>query len=201
MTSRRASTQRRWHPCLHGRILSTDAGRTVPSEHGGRTVTVQAFPFAALVLAHDAAEPDAPRVAELARAAAEAGAMPVVVAARFDLELPASARLVRTRAGGSAIAAIRVGMAQLTNTVARAAIVAHHDARQSSLIALLALIDAAGRSTDAIVAFEQAALDGGVLVVPRDAWLELVTLGENGMSAVATRRRVVRVPAPPFTSA
>ena len=62
-------------------------------------------------------------------------------------------------------------------------------------------MDEAKRSTDAIVAFERATLDGGVLVVPRDAWLELVTLGEGGMSAVVARRRVVRVPAPPDTSA
>ncbi len=159
-------------------------------------MTARAFPFAALVLAHDAPASDASRIAEVARTAAEAGATPVVVAAPFECELPSAARLVRTRAGGSAIAAIRVGMAQLTNTVARAAIVAPHAAGDTSLLALLALLDAAKRSGDAIVAFEHAALDDGVLVVPRDAWLELVTLGESGMSAVAARRRIVRVPAP-----
>lgn len=164
-------------------------------------MSARAFPFAALVLAHGATESDAPLIAELAGAAAEVGAMPVIVAAPFVCDLPAGARLVRTRPGGSTIAAIRVGMAQLTNTVARAAIVAPHAATETSLVALLALVDAAKRSTDAIVAFEGAALDGAVLVVPRDAWLELVTLGEGGMSAVAARRRVVRVPAPPVTSA
>jgi hypothetical protein len=162
-------------------------------------MTTRAFPFAALVLAHDAQESDGARVAEVARTASEAGAMPVIVAAPFAWEPPGAARLVRTRAGGSAIAAMRVGMAQLTNTVARAAIVAHYGAGETSLIALLALVDAAKRSVDAIVAFEHVALDGGVLVVPRDAWLELVTLGEGGMSAVAARRRIVRVPAPPLT--
>ena len=156
-------------------------------------MTARAFPFAALVLAHDAAESDATRIAEVARAAAEAGATPVVVAAPFECDLPSGARLVRVRAGGPAVAAIRVGMAQLTNTVARAAIVAHHGAAETSVIALLALVDAAKRSADAIVAFERAALDDGVLVVPRDAWLDLVTLGESGMSAVAARRPVVRV--------
>ena len=164
-------------------------------------MSARAFPFAALVLAHGATESDAPSIAELAATATEVGAMPVIVAAPFDCELPAGARLVRTRSGGSAIAASRVGMAQLTNTVARAAIVAPHAATETSLVALLALVDAARRSTDAIVAFEHATLDEGVLVVPRDAWLELVTLGESGMSAVAARRRVVRVPAPPVTSA
>lgn len=164
-------------------------------------MTARVFPFAALVLAHDAPETDAPRIAEVAGAAAEVGAMPVIVAAPFEGDLPAGARLVRTRAGGSTIAAIRAGMAQLTNTVARAAIVAHHAARETSLTALLTLVDAAKRAEDAMVAFEGAALDGGVLVVPRDAWLELVTIGESGMDAVAARRRVVRVPAPPVTPA
>ena len=200
-TSCRASAQRGWHPSSARRILEIDAARTAPSGNGRRPMSARAFPVAALVLAHDAAESDAPRVAEVARAAAEVGATPVVVAAPFRLELPSASRLVRTRAGGSAIAAIRVGMAQLTNTVARAAIVAHHGAAETSLVALLALVDEAKRSTDAIVAFERATLDGGVLVVPRDAWLELVTLGEGGMSAVVARRRVVRVPAPPDTSA
>ncbi len=41
----------------------------------------------------------------------------------------------------------------------------------------------------------------GVCLIPRDAWLELVTLGESGMEAVAARRSVVRIAAPPVTSA
>ena len=160
-------------------------------------MTARVFPFAALVLAHDAAEADASRIGELARTVAEVGAVPVMVAAPFELELPSAARLVRTRAGGSAIAAIRFGMAQLTNTVARAAIVAYHGAEQKSLVDLLALVDAAKRSEGAIVAFEDAALDQSALLVPRDAWLELVTLGEGGLDAVAARRGVVRVAAAP----
>jgi hypothetical protein len=31
------------------------------------------------------------------------------------------------------------------------------------------------------------------VLIPRDAWLELMTVGESGMDAVAARRRVVRV--------
>jgi len=75
--------------------------------------------------------------------------------------------------------------------------VAHHGARCTSLVALLALVDAAKRAQDAIVAFEEESLDGSVVIVPRDAWLELVTVGESGMGVVAARRRVVRVPVPP----
>ena len=164
-------------------------------------MTTRAYPYAALVLAHDATPADAARLGQVTRAAADAGASPVVVAAPFDLELPSGARLVRTRTGGSVIAAIRVGLAQLTNTVSRAALVAHHSARQTSLVALLALVDGAKRAQDAIVAFERDSLEGSVLMIPRDAWLELVTLGESGMEAVAARRSVVRIAAPPVTSA
>jgi hypothetical protein len=164
-------------------------------------MTARAFPFAALVLAHDAVASDAARVAELARTASDVGALPVVVAIPFDAELPSAARLVRTRAGGSAIAAIRLGMAQLTNTVAQAALLVPIVADQTSLVALLALVDAAKQAGDAIIAFEDADLDGSVLLVPRDGWLELVTLGERGISAAAARRRVVRVNAPPVTRA
>jgi hypothetical protein len=160
-------------------------------------MTARTYPFAALVLAHDATESNGVQVARVAGAAADAGAMPVVVAAPFDLELPSDARLVRTRPGGSAIAAIRVGMAQLTNTVARAAVVAHHAAPRSSLVAMLSLVDAAKRAQDAVVAFAGDSLDRSVFVVPRDGWLELVTVGESGLEAVAARRRVVRIAAPP----
>lgn len=164
-------------------------------------MTARAFPFAALVLAQDALVSDAARVAELARTAADVGAQPVVVAIPFEAELPSAARAVRTRAGGSAIAAIRLGMAQLANTVARAALVVPIGAEQTSLVALLALVDAAKHAGDAIIAFENADLDGSALLVPRDGWLELVTLGERGIGAVAARRRVVRVTAPPVTRA
>jgi hypothetical protein len=63
--------------------------------------------------------------------------------------------------------------------------------------ALLALVDAAKRDDQAVVAFANASLDESALLLPRDAWLELVTVGESGMNAVAARRRVVRVSAEP----
>ena len=160
-------------------------------------MTTRAFPFAALVLAHEAPEPAGREIAELARTATDVGAMPVIVAVPFAVDLPGNARIVRTRAGGSAIAAIRLGMAQLTNTVARAALLVPYGAAETSLVSLLALLDASKRSGDALVAFEGAALDSAAVLVPRDAWLELVTLGENGMRGVAARRSVVRVPPPP----
>jgi hypothetical protein len=100
---------------------------------------------------------------------------------------------VRTRPQGPAIAAIRLGMAQLTNTVAQSVLLVPLGAEPASLVALLALADAAKRDVRAIIAVDNASLDTSPLLVPRDAWLELVTVGESGMNAVAARRRVLRV--------
>lgn len=154
--------------------------------------TARVFPFAGLLIAHEAKPADSDRLADLARVVADAGASPVVVAVAPNVYAPADARVVRTRPQGPTIAAIRLGMAQLTNTVAQAALIVPLDT-EPSLVALLALVDAAKRDMRAIVAFDDAILDTSPLLVPRDAWLELVTVGESGMNAVAARRRVLRV--------
>jgi hypothetical protein len=158
-------------------------------------MTARVFPFAALLVAHDATPADTGRIADIARVVADAGASPVVVALAPDVDAPANTRVVRTRAGSTAIAAIRLGMAQLTNTVAQAVLLVPLGAERAALVALLALVDAAKRDARAIIAFDGAELDESALLLPRDAWLELVTVGESGMNAVAARRRVVRVSA------
>ena len=160
-------------------------------------MTARVFPFAGLLIAHDSLPADGVRVADLVRTLVEAGASPVVVALAPDVDAPAGARVVRTRASGSAIAAIRLGMAQLANTVVPAVLLVPLRAERTSLVALLALVDAARRDERAIVAFSDASLDESALLLPRDAWLELVTVGEGGMDAVAARRRVVRVAVKP----
>ncbi len=159
-------------------------------------MTARAFPFAGLLIAHDASLADTARIGELSRTIADVGASPVIVALAPDVDAPAGARVVRTRPKGSAIAAIRLGMAQLTNTVAPAVLLVPFGTERASLVALLALVDAAKRDEQAIVAFANANLDESALLLPRDAWLELVTVGESGMNAVAARRRIVRVTAP-----
>ena len=156
-------------------------------------MTAPVFPFAGLLIAHDASATDAARLMELARAVADAGASPVVVALRPDVDAPPGTRVVRTRPHGAAIAAVRLGMAQLTNTVARAVLLVPLRAERVTLLALLALVDAAKLDDQAIVAFSNAVLDESAVLLPRDAWLELVTVGEGGMDVVAARRRVVRV--------
>ena len=157
-------------------------------------MTARVFPFAGLLVAHDASPADSARLANLARVAADAGASPVVVAMPPGLDAPADVRVVRTRPQGPPIAAIRLGMAQLANTIAQAALLVPLGAEPVSLVALLALVDAAKRDTRVVVALDDAGLDTSPVLVPRDAWLELVTVGESGMNAVAARRRVLRVP-------
>ena len=160
-------------------------------------MTASVFPFAGLVLAQDASPIDGPRLAAVARTLADAGASPVVVALAPDVEAPPGARIVRTRANGSAIAAIRLGMAQLTNTIARAVLLVPLGSEVPSLVSLLALVDAAKGDAQALVAFANAGLDASTVLLPRDAWLELVTVGESGMNSVAARRRTIRVEAEP----
>ena len=120
---------------------------------------------------------------------------PIVVAMPGDLDLPPGPRVVRVKRDVAAITAIRVGMAQLTNTTATSVLLWPIAAAGVPLVALLALIDAAKREPGVITTFSSASLDGSPLVVPRDAWLELVTLGEGGLDAIAARRSVVRVDA------
>ena len=163
-------------------------------------MTARVFPLAGLLIAHDATPADVERLADLARGVAEAGASPVVVALAPNVDAPAGVRVVRTRPESAAIAAIRLGMAQLTNTVARAVLLVPLGAVPASVVELLALVDAAKRDERAIVAFENANLDTSALLLPRDAWLELVTVAESGMNAVAARRRVIRVATGPGDS-
>jgi hypothetical protein len=87
----------------------------------------------------------------------------------------------------------RLGMPQLTNTTAQAVLIVPLRGATRPLVSLLALLDAARRSDDALIAFEGAMLDDSPVLVPRDAWLELVTIGEGGIDAVAARRSVQRV--------
>ncbi|MEO6525356.1 MAG: hypothetical protein ABIP93_01895 [Gemmatimonadaceae bacterium] len=152
--------------------------------------------LAALLLAHDATEDDTDTLDDMTRTALEVGAAPIVVALPAGVEPPPRARVVRSRPGGPLITALRLGMAQLTNSPASAVLLLPlrgiHPRRDS----LRALVDGAKGAGDAIVAFEDASLDDAPVLIPRDAWLELVTMGEGGLGALAERRRVLRVDAP-----
>jgi hypothetical protein len=158
-------------------------------------MTSEAFPIAALVLGHGADPARASAIVALVATARDVGATPVVVAVPPGIEVPAPARVVRTREAGSRIGAIRLGMAQLANSPALIVLLLPLGARPS-FVELLSLIDASKQAPNAIVAFAGASLDESPVLVPRDAWLELVTVAESGLDAVAARRRVERVDVP-----
>ena len=158
-------------------------------------MTSRAFPIAALVLGHEADPSRTAALGVLVTTAAEVGASPIVVAIPPGIEVPPSARVVRTRASGPRIGAIRLGMAQLANSPARVVLLLPSGATPS-IVELLSLIDTSKQAPNAIVAFAGASLDESPVLVPRDAWLELVTVAENGLDAIAARRRVERIERP-----
>ena len=156
----------------------------------------RSFSLAALLLAPDATASDVDALETMSREAAALGAAPVIVALPPDVAPPSGARVVRTKPGGARVTAIRLGMAQLTNTTARVVLLHPLTAEPSSASTLRALVQGFARAmpaSDRIVALAGASLDHSPVLVPRDAWLELVTLGEGGLDALAARRPVHRV--------
>jgi hypothetical protein len=149
-----------------------------------------------LILAASAAAADSVAVAELCRTGVAIQTSPVVVAIPSDVDAPSGAKVVRVKRDVATITALRIGMAQLTNTTSTSVLIWPFEAAAVPMVSLLALLDAASREPDALVALAGSALDGAPIIVPRDAWLELVTLGEGGLDAIAARRRVLRVEAP-----
>jgi hypothetical protein len=158
-------------------------------------MTARPTSLAALLLAHDATEDDAETLDEMTRAAIELRAAPIIIALPAGVDPPSGARVVRSRPGGTSITALRLGMAQLTNSPARAVLLFPLRGAHPRRDALLALVLGATSAADAIVAFEDTPLDQAPVLIPRDAWLELVTMGEGGLDALGARRRVQRVDA------
>jgi len=147
--------------------------------------------LAAVILAHVVAEPA--RVQAMADAAREAGSQPVVVVLARGVDSPADLRITRVSSGASTISALRAGMALLTNTTAHLALILPLGEDAWTSAQLLALADTARREPAAVTAFEGADLDRSPVIVSRDAWLDVVTLGEQGLGAVANKRGVNRV--------
>jgi hypothetical protein len=88
--------------------------------------------------------------------------------------------------------AVRAAMSQLANTSVGAALLwplgpSTGGGEVSALVA-----GASAGSVD-LVALEGDDLTLGLLLVPRDAWLDLITAGDAGLDALAARRGVRRV--------
>lgn len=146
--------------------------------------------LAAIVLAPSVTDGDATRVHRMVDILREAGASPIVVAQPKSVPMPIHGRLVSVKDGSTTITAIRLAMSQLANTPARAVLLWPVAGDQAQAAEIHALARAAAEGPDRMVALEDADLDRSPIVLPRDAWLELMTLGEHGMGAVGMRRGV-----------
>jgi hypothetical protein len=152
-----------------------------------------AAPLAAVFLATRAGAEEL--LQSLVDGARAAGAHTVVVVLPREAPAPAEVRVARVAAGASTINALRSGMALLTNTTARLALIWPLDgAEVDDVPRIAALVEAARREGAAVTAFAHDDLDASPVIVARDAWLELVTLGEQGIGAVAARRGSYLVP-------
>ncbi len=151
------------------------------------------FFTAAVLLPPSGAAQGAPTLDEVAAAAKAAGAGPLVAVVPRGFSAPAVGRTVHVAPRATRIGAIRAGMAQLANTPSRWSLVLPRVAASADEALLRALIDAAKSSPAAqLIAREGAALDETPILVARDAWLTLLTLGEQGMDAVAAKLGLVR---------
>lgn len=150
------------------------------------------LPVAVVILADGAADDARPLVDTMLATARVLGAAPLVVAGPRGWAAHAGARVVHLATGASRTSALRAGMAQLGNSPARYALVwpvgAITDAAR-----LEALLRDAARTRPAFALLEGDDPDRAPVLVGRDAWLDLMTLGEQGMAAVGARCGVHRV--------
>jgi hypothetical protein len=149
---------------------------------------------AVVILASRASPADRERVAELVGMARTLGARAIVVAVPKGWRAPAHARVVHATPGAPGISALRLAMAQLSNTPARYALLWPLGSAAGPE-ALDALVAGVAQARPAFALLEGDDPDHDPVMVARESWLELMTLGEQGMEAVADRlgaRRVSR---------
>ena len=150
------------------------------------------FATAAVILANEGGI-TTPSLDELVGAAREAGAGPIVVVVPRGYTAPAGGRTVHVPLRSTRISAIRAGMAQLANTPSRFAMLMPRTLASVDAGSMRLLVEQIAAEPGALIARDGASLDDSPVIVARDAWLELLTLGEQGMDAVAGRRGVLRV--------
>ena len=150
--------------------------------------------FAVVILAPRATATDAPRIADMVSTSRDAGAGAVVVAVPRGFRSPERSRVVHVGPGAGAIGAIRAAMSQLANTSVRAAMLWPIAQAPPSTVPIRTLLDAATAEPADLVAFEGDDLSTSPVLIARDAWLDLVTLGEQGLDVLAARKTLRRVP-------
>ena len=164
-----------------------------PPPHATSPDDVIAEPAIAVVILAPRAKPsDRGVVAEMVESANGLAAYVVVVVPK-GWRGPPRSRVAHAAPGVSPIGAIRAGMAQLSNTPARHALLWPLEAGPMDDARLGALVAAVGRERPALAALEGDDVDHAPVMIARDAWLDLMTLGEQGIAAVAARRGLYRV--------
>ncbi|MEJ7810157.1 MAG: NTP transferase domain-containing protein [Gemmatimonadaceae bacterium] len=168
-------------------------------------------PFACVVLAAgagsrfggpkaDALLPSGERFLDaVTRAAAAAGAEPVIAVVRPGTPPPARGRAVVTAsARGEQIASARLGLAQLAGTRVRAALLWPVDHPFVLIESAVAVADAHARTGAPIVVPTYAGQRGHPVMFDRGMWLDLMTVESGGARAVvrAYGPRVHEVPVP-----
>jgi hypothetical protein len=149
---------------------------------------------AVVILASRASPADRERVAEMVGMARTLGARAIVVAVPKGWRAPAHARVVHAVPGAPTISALRLAMAQLSNTPARYVLLWPLESAAGP-DALKALVAGVTHERPAFALLEGDDPDHDPAMLAREAWLELMTLGEQGMQAVAERlgaRRIKR---------
>jgi hypothetical protein len=149
---------------------------------------------AVVILASRASPGDRERVAGMVGMARTLGARAIVVAVPKGWRAPAHARVVHATPGAPGISALRLAMAQLSNTPARYVLLWPLESAADPE-ALDSLVAGVTRARSGFALLEGDDPDHDPVIVAREAWLELMTLGEQGMQAVAERlgaRRVSR---------
>ena len=150
-------------------------------------------PFAAVILAGRASGADRNVVGELVLSARAAGAEAIVVVVPRGWRAPAFSRVVHVAPGASTITAIRSGMAQLSNTPARYALLWPLEAASVDADTLSTLVTETMLARPPFAAMEGDDPDHAPVMIARDAWLDVMTLGEQGMAAAAARRGITRI--------
>ena len=173
---------------------------TVPSASPAQ----RAFPIACVVISRDAlaaaageAGGDSPCWAgEVERAesvrrvvdgAVHAGASPIIAVLPAGVDVPPPARAITSARGGSDLA-LRIGIAQLANTVVVGTLIWPIEEADISLETALAVLDAAKRTNASIVVPGASGVEGWPLYFARDGWRELLTT-PGGVRAVLQQSR------------
>jgi hypothetical protein len=150
--------------------------------------------IAVVILAPRAMPSDRDLVAEMVESARSVAEYVAVVVPK-GWRAPPRSRVVHVAPGVSAIGAIRAGMAQLSNTPARYALLWPLAGGPADVARVHALVSGVARERPALAALEGDDPEHAPLMIARDAWLDLMTLGEQGIAAVAARRGMHRVAA------